>query len=118
VPTPPPYPASRPRRLRRDAWSRELVRESRLHASDLILPVFVLDGHDVVQDVAADHISLKSGKAKWCRQFKRGKCPLFYSPLIGLNQSEEVLGVGNLKPGTYSFLCTLHPGMKGKLIVQ
>jgi porphobilinogen synthase len=51
--TPPPYPASRPRRLRRDAWSRELVRESRLHASDLILPVFVLDGHDVVQDVAS-----------------------------------------------------------------
>jgi porphobilinogen synthase len=51
--TPPPYPASRPRRLRRDAWSRDLVRESRVHASDLILPVFVLDGHDVVQDVAS-----------------------------------------------------------------
>jgi porphobilinogen synthase len=51
--TPPPYPASRPRRLRREAWSRDLVRESRLHASDLILPVFVLDGHDVVQDVAS-----------------------------------------------------------------
>jgi porphobilinogen synthase len=51
--SPPPYPASRPRRLRRDAWSRELVRESRVHASDLILPVFVLDGHDVVQDVAS-----------------------------------------------------------------
>jgi len=29
------------------------VRESRLDASDLILPVFVLDGHDVVQDVAS-----------------------------------------------------------------
>jgi len=29
------------------------VRESRLHASDLILPVFVLDGHDVAQDVAS-----------------------------------------------------------------
>ncbi|HEV7576012.1 MAG TPA: porphobilinogen synthase [Caldimonas sp.] len=51
--TPPPYPASRPRRSRRDAWSRDLVRESRVHASDLILPVFVLDGHDVVQDVAS-----------------------------------------------------------------
>ena len=49
--TPPAYPASRPRRLRRDAWSRDLVRESRIHASDLILPVFVLDGKDVVQDV-------------------------------------------------------------------
>ena len=29
------------------------MRESRLHASDLILPVFVLDGHDVAQDVAS-----------------------------------------------------------------
>jgi porphobilinogen synthase len=51
--TPPPYPASRPRRLRRDAWSRDLVRESRVDANDLILPVFVLDGHDVIQDVAS-----------------------------------------------------------------
>ncbi|MEO8526288.1 MAG: porphobilinogen synthase, partial [Caldimonas sp.] len=50
---PPPYPASRPRRLRRDAWSRELVRESRLSASDFILPVFVLDGHGKRQDVAS-----------------------------------------------------------------
>ncbi len=51
--TPPPYPASRPRRLRREAWSRDLVRESRVHASDLILPVFVLDGKDTAQDVAS-----------------------------------------------------------------
>jgi porphobilinogen synthase len=51
VQTPPPYPASRPRRLRREAWSRDLVRESRVHASDLILPVFVLDGDNVAQDV-------------------------------------------------------------------
>ena len=74
--------------------------------------------HNVVQDVTADGFALKSGKAKWCRQFKKHKCPLFYSPLIGLSESEEVLGVSNLKPGTYSFLCTLHPGMKGKLVVQ
>ena len=51
--TPAPYPASRPRRLRRDEFSRALVRESRLHASDLILPVFVLAGNGVVQDVAS-----------------------------------------------------------------
>ncbi|MGZ5132074.1 MAG: porphobilinogen synthase [Caldimonas sp.] len=51
--TPPPYPASRPRRLRRDAWSRELVRETRLAASDFILPVFVLDGHGKSQAVAS-----------------------------------------------------------------
>ena len=51
--TPPPYPASRPRRLRRDQPTRALVAESRLHASDLILPVFVLDGKGMAQDVAS-----------------------------------------------------------------
>jgi len=49
--TPPPFPASRPRRLRRDAFTRELVRENRLHPSDLIWPVFVLDGHNRIEDV-------------------------------------------------------------------
>ncbi len=51
--TPPPYPASRPRRLRKDEFSRALVRESRLHVSDLILPVFILDGQGLTQDVAS-----------------------------------------------------------------
>ncbi len=46
-----PYPANRPRRLRRDAATRALVREHRLAPEDLILPVFVLDGTDRVQDV-------------------------------------------------------------------
>jgi porphobilinogen synthase len=40
----PAYPTTRPRRLRRDAFTRDLVRENRLDVSDLILPVFVLDG--------------------------------------------------------------------------
>jgi len=42
--TPPPYPASRPRRLRRDTFTRNLVREHQVTANDLIYPVFVLDG--------------------------------------------------------------------------
>jgi porphobilinogen synthase len=53
VQTPPPFPASRPRRLRRHAWSRDLVRESSVTASDLILPVFVLEGQGKTQDVAS-----------------------------------------------------------------
>jgi porphobilinogen synthase len=44
--TPPPFPASRPRRLRRDESTRALVAESRLDVSDLILPVFVLEGRN------------------------------------------------------------------------
>ncbi len=38
------YPAGRPRRLRRDAFTRNLVRENSLTPNDLIYPVFVLDG--------------------------------------------------------------------------
>jgi porphobilinogen synthase len=53
VHTPPAFPLSRPRRLRRDRFSRDLVREHRLHPSDLILPVFVLDGHGKCQDIAS-----------------------------------------------------------------
>ncbi|MEO8859155.1 MAG: porphobilinogen synthase, partial [Burkholderiaceae bacterium] len=37
-----PYPMGRPRRLRRDRFTRDLVREHRLSAQDLIYPVFVL----------------------------------------------------------------------------
>jgi len=47
----PPFPASRPRRLRRDAFSRELVREHRLSPGNLILPVFVHEGQDRVEDI-------------------------------------------------------------------
>jgi porphobilinogen synthase len=47
------FPASRPRRLRRDAFTRALVRENALSASDLILPVFVHEGVDKVEPVAS-----------------------------------------------------------------
>ena len=42
--SPTPFPASRPRRLRRDTFTRNLVREHAVTVNDLIYPVFVLDG--------------------------------------------------------------------------
>ena len=42
--TPPSFPAARPRRLRRDEFTRNLVREHRLSSHDLIYPVFVTEG--------------------------------------------------------------------------
>jgi porphobilinogen synthase len=39
-----PFPAGRPRRLRLDTHTRNLVRENNLTAHDLIYPVFVVDG--------------------------------------------------------------------------
>lgn len=45
------YPQRRPRRLRRDDFSRRLVREHRLTADDLIYPVFVIEGQNATVDV-------------------------------------------------------------------
>ena len=41
---PHPFPHNRPRRLRRDAFTRNLVRENVLTAHDFIYPVFVHEG--------------------------------------------------------------------------
>ncbi len=45
------YPLRRPRRMRRDAFSRRLMRETRLDPGDLIQPVFVLDGEQRTEAV-------------------------------------------------------------------
>ena len=59
---PAPFPSNRPRRLRRDAFTRNLVREHALTPSDLIYPVFVLDGQnrrEVVKSMpGVDRVSL------------------------------------------------------------
>jgi len=47
------FPHKRMRRMRRDDFSRRLMREHVLTPADLILPVFVLDGDDRVEDVAS-----------------------------------------------------------------
>ena len=47
------YPLSRPRRLRRDPFTRNLVREHQLSVHDLIYPVFVLEGSGRREPVAS-----------------------------------------------------------------
>ena len=48
-----PFPHHRPRRLRKDDFSRRLVREHHLHADDLIYPVFVLDQDEGTEAVSS-----------------------------------------------------------------
>ncbi len=48
-----PYPLARPRRLRRDVFTRNLVRENHLTVHDLIYPVFVLEGSNRREPVAS-----------------------------------------------------------------
>src|SRR5262245_64028231 len=47
------FPALRMRRMRRDEFSRRLMRETTLTAGDLIYPVFVLDGKNRTEKVAS-----------------------------------------------------------------
>lgn len=48
-----PFPFSRPRRLRRTPWIRDMVAEVQLGPADLIWPIFVRDGTDVEEPVAS-----------------------------------------------------------------
>jgi len=51
--TPAQYPSARMRRMRRDPFSRALMRENTVTPSDLIYPVFILDGANQRQQVAS-----------------------------------------------------------------
>lgn len=66
------FPHKRMRRLRRDNFSRRLVRENQLQASDFIYPVFVLDGVnreervDSMPGVSRTSVDLLLKKAEQC----------------------------------------------------
>lgn len=47
------FPLSRMRRMRKDDFSRRLMREHTLNADDLIYPVFVLEGHNQEENVTS-----------------------------------------------------------------
>jgi porphobilinogen synthase len=47
------FPAHRPRRMRRDDWSRRLMQENHLLVDDLIYPVFLLEGKGQSQAVSS-----------------------------------------------------------------
>jgi porphobilinogen synthase len=47
------FPGHRPRRMRRDDWSRRLIQENNVSTSDLIYPVFLLEGVGKSESVAS-----------------------------------------------------------------
>lgn len=48
-----PFPATRMRRNRRDPWNRRMVAENKLSPDDFILPVFVADGSDKIEEISS-----------------------------------------------------------------
>lgn len=47
------FPANRMRRMRRDEFSRRLMRETRLTTDDLIFPIFIVEGENQQQPIAS-----------------------------------------------------------------
>lgn len=43
----------------------------------------------------------------------RSGAPLFSSRRLSTGESGDVLGVSRLRPGSYAFVCSLHPQMRG-----
>ena len=53
------FPSVRMRRMRRDEFSRRLMREHRLTTDDFIYPVFVIEANQAVEQAKAVGISLE-----------------------------------------------------------
>jgi len=87
------FPARRPRRMRRDDFSRRLMREVRLSADDFIYPVFVLDGERRIEPVASlPGVSRRSvdgilDEAARCVELGVPAIALF--PVVGAAQKSE-----------------------------
>ncbi len=101
-----PYPLGRPRRLRRDTFTRNLVRENSLSAHDLIYPVFVVDGQQQRQPVSSmpgvERLSLDLllPVAEDCVQLGIPVIALFpvIDPLLKTTDGREALNPDGLVP--------------------
>ena len=102
------FPAQRPRRMRRDAFSRALMREHVLTAADLIYPVFVLDGQNRREAVPSMpgierlSIDLLLPVAAECAALGIPALALFpvIDPALKTPQAEEALNPEGLVPRT------------------
>jgi len=112
-----PFPASRMRRMRRDDFSRRLMREYTLTANDLIYPVFVLDGQNRRESVASMpgverlSIDLLLPVAEECVQLGIPALALFPVIDAGLKTlgAEEALNPDGLVPRTVAALKSRFP---------
>ena len=111
------FPASRMRRMRRDDFSRRLMREHTLTVNDLIYPVFVLDGQNKRETVASmpgvERLSLDLllPVAEECVQLGIPALALFPVIDAGLKSpsAEEALNPEGLVPRTVAALKSRFP---------
>ncbi|HET6786836.1 MAG TPA: porphobilinogen synthase [Aquabacterium sp.] len=109
----------RPRRLRRDEFTRALVREHALTSSDLIYPVFVLDQDDGTQNIPSMPGVQRLGRgALWaqaerCVELGIPVLALFpvIDPALKTPDGQEALNPDGLVPRTVRELKRRFPGL-------
>ncbi|MDQ3982207.1 MAG: plastocyanin/azurin family copper-binding protein [Actinomycetota bacterium] len=58
-------------------------------------------------------------KSRWCTAFTTTTCPIFWSPTLTAGEQANVEGIERLESGKqYPFYCTVHPSMKGTLVIR
>lgn len=88
------FPATRLRRMRRDDFSRRLMQESTLTPSDLILPVFVLEGENQREAIASmpgvERLSIDLLIEQAREAYALGIPALALFPVVGAEQKSEL----------------------------
>lgn len=100
-PTPAPGPGRlRPRRLRRTPALRRLTAQTRLHPSDLVLPVFVREGLDAPRPLASMPGVLQHTRDSLRREAARAaQAGLGGIMLFGVPEHRDATGTGATDPG-------------------
>ena len=97
--TPPPFPATRPRRLRQSAAWRRLVAETRVHPAQLVLPMFVRENADEALPIGSmpgvQQHSLDSFRAELHRAAAAGIGGVM---LFGVPEHKDARGSGATDP--------------------
>ena len=91
-------PRDRPRRLRRTAALRDLVRETRLHPKMLIAPIFVRSGSGFREPIASlpgvDHVSPDEAVHR-CMEIMTEKC-IRHLPVVEKGKLIGIISIGDL----------------------
>ncbi len=88
------YPAMRPRRMRRDDFSRRLMRENTLTVDDLIYPVFVIEGNNQCEPItsmpAVERLSIDLLVKEAVTIAQLGVPAIAIFPVVGSNNKSDL----------------------------
>lgn len=88
------YPATRMRRMRRNTFSRALMRENKLSPADLIQPVFVIEGNNKTETIASmpgvERLSIDHLLALAERLLKLGVPAIALFPVVATEKKSDL----------------------------